>query len=119
MFELPWLLMVIPPVTFLILSLYLGRFADVRLPLRFPVLLTIGTSLSFFWFAYSVRYSYGYHGPTYTVGITIINSAWILLLWALWYWIRIRARFWSALGWSLALNCWLFWFAFPWLGELP
>jgi hypothetical protein len=107
-----------PFVAFLTLA-YVPPTAGRSLPLRFPILLALATALSIAWFAYAVQYSYGYHGPRYTIGITIINAVMILGLWTAWLIIRRRAVWWTALTWSAALCYWLFGFAFPWLGELP
>lgn len=120
LFSVPWIVvMTIPVATFLILNLYLGRAAMPHaIPFRFTALLSVATAFSIYWFAYAVTYSYGYHGPTYTIGITIINVSMIVALWIAWFFIRRRASYWVTLAWSLAMTCWLFWFAFPWLGEM-
>lgn len=111
--------MTIPVAIFLILNLYLGR-AEMphAIPFRFTALLSVATAFSIYWFANAVKYSYGYHGPTYTIGITIINVSIIVALWIVWFFIRRRASYSVTLAWSLAMTCWLFWFAFPWLGEM-
>jgi hypothetical protein len=37
-----------------------------------------------------------------------------------WWFLKKRsASTWGALGFATLLHCWLFWFAFPYLGELP
>ena len=112
--------LVIPSVAFLTLMLYPARSArPCSLPLRFPVLLGVVTALSIAWFVLGVQYSYGFHGPRYTIGITIINAAMILGLWITWRLIHRRAVWWTTLVWPLAVCCWLFGLAFPWLGEYP
>jgi hypothetical protein len=117
---IPWVgVMAIPIVTFLMLNMYLGRTAILhRIPYRFPILLLIATGFTIWWFAVSLRSSYEHQGAVYANAMTIINSSSILALWAVWFFIQSRATFWSTLWWSLYFHCWLFWYAFPWLGEL-
>jgi hypothetical protein len=89
------------------------------IPPRATILLGIATGLSALWVGAGWSYAVGYHGLHYTAWVTAINSIFVASLWGLWVPLRGNAAF----GWRIAFGTlffyWLFWFAFPYLGELP
>jgi hypothetical protein len=115
-----WLVAPIPFGTFLLMNCYRLRVASsAPLPLRFAILLGIATAFSIFWFAAGWGYGIRYQGAAYTRASAAINLSFLLVLWICWLAIRRRASKMGALGFATLLHCWLFWFAFPYLGELP
>lgn len=116
----PSLLLAIPAVSFWILTFYLGRSASPQpMPLRFPILLGIATACSVLWFGFGWSYGVQYQGTDYTAAVTAINAVWMAILWLLWFVMRRSASMAAVSIFSILLLCWLFWSAFPWLGELP
>jgi hypothetical protein len=115
-----WYVAPMPFGTFLFMNFYQLRVASpAPLPMRFPILLGIATAFSIFWFAEGWAYGVRYQGTSYTLASAAINFSFLLVLWGWWLAIRRRASKAGALGSATLLHCWLFWFAFPYLGELP
>jgi hypothetical protein len=82
-------------------------------------LLGIGTLGSLFWLGAGWRYGLEYQGQGFTWGIIVINLVFMAILWVLWGASRRDASFSWRVNFGILLHYWLFWFAFPWLGELP
>jgi hypothetical protein len=115
-----WFVAPIPFATFLFMNLYQVRVASpAPLPMRFPVLLGMATAFSILWFAEGWGYGTRYQGAAYTLASASINVLFLHILWGWWLAIRRSASKAGALGFATLLHCWLFWFAFPYLGELP
>jgi hypothetical protein len=121
LFGVPFLLvMAIPVNVFVILHFDCFRLRPAaQVPWRFPILLAIATACSALWLVGGWPYGLKYQGRTFTIGIIAINVILIAALWCVW----LIARRTRSFGWRIAfgtlLNYWLFWSAFPWLGELP
>ena len=110
----------IPFGTFLLMNAYQimePNAAPIRM--RFSFLLGLLTVLSVLYFALGWQYGVRYQGTWYTLVTAAINLGFLLVLWVWRLAIRQRASKASALGFATLLHCWLFWFAFPYLGELP
>jgi hypothetical protein len=106
--------------TFVLMNSYQLRWSSCSiLPIRFPVLLVIATAFSVCFFAFDWEYGVRFQGAFYTLTSAAINTLFLLVLWAWWLAIRRRASVAGALGFATVFHCWLFWFAFPYLGELP
>ena len=115
-----WSLLLVPVATFVMMNLYLGR-AEVAapIPVRFPLILAVGSICTAFWFAAGWNYGLEYQDAGYVWSLTAINLAFVVGLWTFWFRKRKRATATESLLLGLLLHAWLFWFAFPWLGELP
>jgi hypothetical protein len=106
--------------SYLLMNLYQLRRANyVGLPSRFVFVLSISTVYSVCHFAFGWQYGVRYQGTVYTVASALINLGFLLLLWTWWYFQRRSSSAWGALGFATVLHAWLFWFAIPYLGELP
>jgi hypothetical protein len=115
-----WFVAPIPFGTFLMMNFYQLRSAGLApLPMRFSFLLGLATAFSVYLFVGGWKYGVRYQGTTYTLASAAINLSFLLLLWGWWLAVRQRASKASTLGFATSLHCWLFWFAFPYLGELP
>jgi hypothetical protein len=95
-----------------------ARYERVCIPLRFVILLSFATVCSAIWLSASWSYGIQYQGPNYTWTVTLINIVCIVALWSCWFAWRRNASFSKRVGFGALLHSWLFWFAFPWLGEL-
>lgn len=113
-------LVAIVAACFLMLNWYLGRSVTPQpIPARFPIVLGTATICSLWWFAFGWQFGIEYQGATFTWGILGINALSLVLLWRFWLAFRRRATRGNALVLATLLHCWLFWFAFPYFGELP
>jgi hypothetical protein len=111
---------IIPLIVFVILNCDLFRNqATKRFPLRLGIILFLATAFSVCWFMFSYEVGIEYQGKEYTYTVATINIAFATLLWIIIFVKRDQASFPIRLFFSLLLNFWLFWFAFPWLGETP
>jgi hypothetical protein len=110
----------IPITTFVLLLWPITRSNRGPIPLRAPICLAVATAVTLVWFAATDwSYSIGYHGASYMFGISAANAALICLLWCLWWRSGRDISFARRLTFGVLLVYWLFWFAFPWTGELP
>jgi hypothetical protein len=115
-----WIVGPIPFGAFVLMNLYQLRIASpAPLPTRFPVLLGLATAFSGCWFIGGWEYGVRYQGASYTQAVALINFSFLAVLWGWWLAVRRRAHRAAAFGFATLLHSWLFWFAFPWLGELP
>jgi hypothetical protein len=115
-----WSLVLIPAMTYLGMNLYLGRVVvPGPIPMRFPCLLATASICTVCWFVGGWRYGLEYQSAVYFWSLAAINLAIIVCLWTLWIKKRKRASTIVSLALGLILYGWLFWLAFPWLGELP
>jgi len=115
-----WFVAPIPFATFLLMNFYQLRVANsAPLPMRFSFLLGLSTAFSVFEFVGCWEYGVRYQGALYTLASAAINLSFLLVLWGWWLAISPRGSKAAALGFATLLHCWLFWFAFPYLGELP
>jgi len=115
-----WNVAPIPFGTFLLMNLYqLRETGSAPLRMRFSVLLVPATVLSFLYFALGWAYGVRFQGVSHTLAVGVINLLFLLVLWGWWLAIERRTSKTAALGFATLLHCWLFWFAFPYLGELP
>jgi hypothetical protein len=71
------------------------------------------------WCVLGFRFSLGYHGVNYTVGVVLLNAIWLACAAALWWRNRWRPSRAGHVGYCIVVSLWLCWFAFPYLGELP
>jgi hypothetical protein len=110
----------IPFGTFLLMSSYQLRVqGEAPLPTRFSFLLGLATAFSVFHFAMFWADGVRFQGVYFTLAVAVINLAFLIVLWNWWRAIRRKASKAPALGFATLLHCWLFWFAFPCLIELP
>jgi hypothetical protein len=115
-----WFVAPIPFGTFLLMNFYQLRAAgSAPLRMRFSFLLGLSTVFSVFVFVGGWEYGIQYQGAFYTLASAAINLSFLLVLWGWWLAIRRRGSKAAALGFATLFHCWLFWFAFPYLGELP
>ena len=120
MFGLPMsCLPAIPVVAFVLLHADAAR-RRVREPIPSISLdlLGIGTLGTAIWLVCGWQYGLEYHGASYTWGIMAINLAFIAVLWVFWIALHRDCPFPLRMVFGTLLHYWLFWFAFPWLGEL-
>ncbi|MGB7343120.1 MAG: hypothetical protein WBD20_02810 [Pirellulaceae bacterium] len=87
------------------------------LPIRSKAMLCIATCTSAYWFAFSINAAFEYQSAYYLYSCITVNLLAIMVLSVSWFLRRGRFGFSSILAWNLALVCWLFWLAHPWLGE--
>jgi hypothetical protein len=115
-----WSIPLIPIGTFVLLNFYQLRVTGPSpLPTRFAFLLGLVTAFSACWFVGGWGYGVQYQGLLFTLDSAVINVVFLLVLWSWWFAVRRRASKAAALRFATLLHCWLFWFAFPYLGELP
>ena len=90
-----------------------------NVPNRSLVLVVLAIALSITYLVTSADYGVRWQGTDHVTGVAIISiSLWIgLLLLAWWAW-RRRTQALNAI-FHATLFCWLAWYAFPTLGELP
>lgn len=109
-----------PVITFAILHADVTRRRAIEpIPLRSFVLLCLATLGSTFWLGAGWSCGLDYQGTRYTCGIIAVNLAFLAVLWLMWLTLRRDCPFNLRLTFGILLQYWLFWFAFPWLGELP
>jgi hypothetical protein len=118
--ELWWVVGPIPFVTFCMINFYQLRVrSSAPLPTRFSFLLGLSTVCSIFYFVGGWKYGVRYQGGLYALASAAMNLSIRVVLWGWWLADRRRASKARAFGFGTLLHCWLFWFAFPYLGELP
>lgn len=106
--------------SFVALNLYVARAAQPQpIPLRFPIVLGISTALSSVWFWLLWTSGVEHYGASHVWSVLSINIVLVTLLWSLGFIFRTRATRAQLLSLAILMHCWLFWFAFPWLFELP
>jgi hypothetical protein len=106
--------------TFLLMNFYqLDLTCPAPLRPRFACLLGLTSVLSVLYFAMGCEGGLRFQGASYTLATASINLAILVILWTRWLGLRRQASKASALSFATLLHCWLFWFAFPYLGELP
>jgi hypothetical protein len=116
----PYATWLVPSIPYLILTAPIAFKANHHhLPIRSVVLLIVATLTTVYWFSTSTSYIGKYQSMTYFVGSATSNAGIIGVLWGLWLGLRNRFNFALVLVWNLILVCWLFWLAYPWLGEYP
>jgi hypothetical protein len=110
----------IPFSTFFLMNFYQFRVAGpAPVRMRFSFLLGVATAFSVLYFVMGWQYGIRYQGASHTLATAVINRFFLLALWGWWLAIRQKASKPNALAFATLLHCWLFWFAFPYLGELP
>lgn len=87
------------------------------LPVRSLVLLGIATATTLYWFAIGFPFALEYQTTSYLMGTIVANFACLVFLWGTWAVFRDRFSFPMMVGWNAFLFSWLFWLAYPWLGE--
>ena len=101
---------------------HLRHFKGIPRPIPhfgFTILLTLNTALTAL--AIIIGWSYGlqYQGAIYTVGVASANCLFCSLAWALWRVSRRPYCYGSQVIFGFILFAWLFWYALPYMGELP
>ena len=110
----------IPFSTFFLMNFYQLRVAGpAPLRVRFTFLLGVATAFSLLYFVMGWQYGIRYQGAPHTLATAAINLFFLLALWGWWLAIRQKASKPSASCVRNTASFWLFWFAFPYLGELP
>lgn len=110
---------VIPIFAFILILWPISRAKRGPIPMRASILLAVGTILSAPWLVTGWTYGVQYEGFDYTLRVVIINLVFICALWCFWTYTRRDSTFGWRLVFGTLLFYWLFWFAFPYLGELP
>jgi len=113
-----WLLSAIAPVMFLVCNPgLLSGSPRVRLGLGIAIALL--QALNWIFIGSAFGFSVGYHGPAYTVAVTVINAALLVGLVVLWRLVRSRPHFLLSFVFRWLAWFWLTLYAFPYLGEMP
>jgi hypothetical protein len=113
----PYLLYAVPSTAFLVLMLPTANSTSHRLPTRSLAILGVASLSTCYWFCSSVGNAFDYQSTRYIIGTIAVNACCVLALWVTWWMLRQRFNFASVVAWNVALVGWLFWLAFPWLGE--
>jgi len=93
---------------------------EVTVPKRSYVLLTIATVVSVVNFVAGWNWGLQYQGPQYVHVVCAVNVAWVaFLIFAFTRRRKAPLSFSFNLFLHWMLFCWLAWYAFPYLGELP
>lgn len=104
--------------TFLLTSLDLCRKkSDYPIPLAVRVIALVAVMLSIIWFGLILYDGELLQGKQYTYSLMAINGAAVGLLWGYKSLVARKASFTRRIAFGAILHYWLFWFAFPWLGE--
>jgi hypothetical protein len=115
-----WFVVPIPFGTFFLMNSYQLRVARLdSLPMRFSFLLGVATAFFVLFFATSWQPGVRYQGLFFTATSAAINLTVLVVLWGWWFAIRRRISKAGALAFATLLHYWLFWFALPYLGDLP
>jgi len=106
-------------IIFITLNLFLLKESNTKkVPKTLTFILAIFSILSLLSIITSWNYGIEYQGKAHTVGILLINILIISLMWTLWFFIRKNCNFKKLLILSVVFYSWIFWSAFPWLGEM-
>jgi hypothetical protein len=93
---------------------------DSKVPRRTYALVATGAVLSIVWFVGGWKWGLQYQGTRHVRFVCIANIAWLVFLGFAFAIGRKRvASFKRSLFLHWILFCWLAWYAFPYLGELP
>lgn len=84
---------------------------------RLPIVMITLMVLSIIYFTFSWEYAIDFQGFSHTMILIFINLLFILAFWSVWFLSRKHRTYAKALILNLILQIWLFWYAFPWLGE--
>lgn len=115
-----WLLAAVPFVTYLVLNFDFGfKVGSEPVPARFPILMAVATIASGYWIISGWGFGCSFQSVSYTKSVTLINILALLVIWVLWVAIRRSASRLATITLATLFHSWLYWFAFPWLGELP
>jgi hypothetical protein len=116
--NLEYLAVLLPTLLFLLWNPQLFR-ADGKIPKRSYVLFVLAAALSAADLAMGWKWGLKYQGPQFTAIVCSINVAWIgFLCLAFRRCLKTAPSFRTSLFVHWMLFAWLFWYAFPWLGEL-
>ena len=88
-----------------------------NVPKRIPLTMFILNVLNMLFFIYIWQSALRYQGMEYLLLLFIVNFIFIGAFWILWWKSRNSATYAKSLALILLLQVWLFWCAFPWLGE--
>ena len=114
----PELSALIPMTTFCLFGIPVIGRQRIGINRAFPILLTVLSSLDICFLVAGWQYGLQYEGEQFTVWVTVANVVCIAALWSMWLAWRRAATFGHRVAILSAMHCWLFWCAFPWLGEL-
>lgn len=67
----------------------------------------------------SLEYGIRYQGVKYTFMMCLINFILGSCIWTYWIIIRRNTTYFKSMTLALLFHCWIFWYGFPYLGELP
>ncbi len=111
---------VIPVAWFASLNLdYLRGYPASKLPVRFVMLLGVATLGSAVWLTAGWESALEYQSMNYALTVCIANAVFLILLWFCWVIAYRKNTFMRRLTFVTLLHFWLFYLAFPWMGELP
>jgi hypothetical protein len=89
------------------------------IPMRATVLLVIGTTLSVVYLVACWPYGVQYAGVVHARSVIVINALSMLILWVLWVAFHRDSPFGCRIAFGTLLFYWLFWCAFPYVGQFP
>jgi hypothetical protein len=87
--------------------------------LGLTVTLLLTTGLTALWIIGGWSYGVRYQGTSHTIAITIANVIFAGVAWCSWSFARMQRRYRTQVAFSFSLFAWMFWYALPYLGELP
>lgn len=85
----------------------------------FPILCFILTTLTALVFLADWRFGLQYHGASHVIVVGMVNIAFALASWMLWFISRKPHHYHAQVWLGFTLFAWLFWYAVPMIGELP
>jgi hypothetical protein len=88
-----------------------------KVPRRIPITMFVLNVLNVLYFATSWQNALSYQGMEYLLLMIIANLIFIGAFWFLWGKWKNNATYAQSLTLIVLLQVWLFWYAFPWLGE--
>lgn len=84
-----------------------------------PKFRVVAIVLNALWIANGWSYGVSYQGTQHVVVVSVINIVFTAMIALLWCATRRQDAHYSRLASSTVFSIWFFWYAFPWLGELP
>ena len=88
-----------------------------KVPMRIPITMFFLNVLNVLYFAKSWQNALSYQGMEYLLLMIIANLIFIGAFWFLWGKWKNNATYVQSRTLIVLLQVWLFWYAFPWLGE--
>jgi len=113
-----WMVVGLAPLSYLALNVNLVFSQREGLRPRYLIMLSLLTLLSILYFGLAWRGGIAYQGWIHTSLMVALNLVFSAAGWILWAKSRSSAHRTTQLLAGTLLHCWLFWAAFPFLGEI-